>query len=515
MYFFIVYFYQQNSILSTLINYRKWKFITLILLLKIMQVNKLLKPSRKHKSATGFTLVELLISAFIGVLVIGAAGYGLINLLRNNRSSTAQIQKRTEFNRAVDFISDEMRRADTIEVDPTTAFAAVPSPPANAQPVLAINIPGVTNPAVSGVDSPIVYFVSEPSSGDASVWNGPRVIYRYGPPSDANGNFTGGTWGIEPLVDGISADTVTTNCDTNPDWSASPSSGATGFYACILPTTDDNTVGETAKLFAIGKLDDANSNSDNYQASTQVFARAEEENLEGDNPDESFNAVCSFSGGALVCPSSNPNNPLTYDVERLSDSFACKPDGTKWKVTVTAYYIDPNDGSEQYFDLIDSNGNTTGSNSENVNLETTNLAFSTDQSPLFRVTPDTANSPSCDTVNDPDVFTSNIQNHSPISSNNSNQFLLLGDADIISDNLKNPAYLVSDTSDSDKAQKDAIAILEENNLIDPVENNKVNTGQDFLVAFEIGQTKPDPDDPLDFRRPGYDFQDQMFKINVK
>lgn len=481
-----------------------------------MQVNKLLKLSRKHKYAAGFTLVELLISAFIGVLVIGAAGYGLMNLLRNNRSSTAQIEKRSEFNRAVDFISDEMRRADTIEVDPTTAFAAVPSPPANAQPVLAINIPGVTNPAVSGVDSPIVYFVSEPSSGDASVWNGPRVIYRFGPPSDANGNFTNGAWGIEPLVDGISADTVTTSCDTG--WTASPSTSAIGFYACILPTTDDNTIGETAKLFAIGKLDDANSNSDNYQASTQVFARAEEENLDGENPDESFNAVCSFSGGALVCPGSNPNDPpptLTYDVDRLSDSFACKPDGTKWKVNVTAYFIDPNDGSEQYFDLIDSNGNTTGSNSENVDLATTNLAFTTDQNPLFRVTPDTANSSGCDSANDDDVFTSNQQNHNPISSNNPDQFLVLGDADIIPDNLKNSAYEVSDTSDTDKAQKGALAILEENNLIDPVENNKVNTGQDFLVAFEIGQTPPDPTDPDDPKRPGYDFQDQMFKINVK
>ena len=117
--------------------------------------SRLLKKN-KH---SGFTLIELLISSFMGVLVIGAVGFGLMAILRGNRSNTVQTNKRTEFNRATSFISDEMRRADTIEVDPSAAYNAVGSLPSGGQPVLAINIPGVRPPSAT-VDNPIIYFVS-------------------------------------------------------------------------------------------------------------------------------------------------------------------------------------------------------------------------------------------------------------------------------------------------------------------------------------------------------------------
>ena len=206
--------------------------------------------SNKNKQNSGFTLVELLISSFMGILIIGAAGFGLTHLLRGSRSNTAQVNKRTEFNRATEFISDEMRRADYIDVDPSSALTnAGITTPANTQAVLAINIPGVNDP--------IIYYVSDPASGDASIWNGPRVIYRYGPALNADGTFSTAAWSApEPLVDGISADAVTTACDAG--WTASPSSSAVGFYACILPGTDDPDTasidesqrGETAKIFA-------------------------------------------------------------------------------------------------------------------------------------------------------------------------------------------------------------------------------------------------------------------------
>lgn len=467
-----------------------------------MIANKYLKLLRQHKRSSGFTLVELLVSSVIGILVIGAAGYGMMNLLRYSRGNTAQSQKRTEFNRALEFISDEMRQADTIDVDPTTAFGTASgsggaiTPPPNAQPVLSLNIPDLSEP--------VIYFVSSPSSGDASVWNGPRVIYRYGPTIDSNGNLDDSSWTVEPLVDGISADTVTPSCGS---LTASPSSSPVGFYACIQPiaATDDPDTpinetekGETAKLFAIGKLDDANSASDNYQADSQVYTRAEEEDLSGVDPDKTYDGRCIFgSGGALICPPGSGGGSRTYSIERVSDSFACKEDGTKWKVKVTAYYIDAG-GTEQYFNLADGSGN-----SQNVDLSTTSLNFVTDQNPRFRVTPDTSNSPGCSS-GDPAVFTSAIQNQSSVDSSNTNQFKLLEDADIIPAQLKYAAYTTSDPANT---QQSALEILNNESLIDPNQDNKVNTGNDYLVAFEIGQT--------DSTKPGYDFQDQMFLINVE
>ena len=469
------------------------------------------KLFHKRNKNSGFTLIELLISSFIGVVVIGAAGFGVMTLLKNSKTNTAQSQKRTEFNRAMEFISDEMRQADHIDVDPTAEFdkvfggaSPILTPPANAQPVLAINIPGVSRPGVTG-DSPILYFVSEPSGGDAGVWNGPRVIYRYGPAIRNNGTLNNSSWDSEPLVDGISSDTVATACDAG--FTKRPAANARGFYACIKPiaTTnvagtpvDETKKGETAKLFAIGKLEGAGG-SDNYQANTQVYARAEEENLKGEDPDEKYKGRCSFSGGAFVCSPSTPGTPpeaRTYSISRISDAFACKPNGTKWEVLVTAYYIDDS-GTETYFDL---NG---GSTSENVDLSTTSMDFTTDKAPLFRVTPDTANSSGC---TGPGTFEPTVQNQNPVDST-SPQFKLLEDADEIPAEFSRDAYVVDGTGDAGNVQQTAKAILSSQGLVDSIQTDRINTGNDYLVAFEIGQTDPTV--------PGYDFQDQMFKINVE
>ena len=452
-----------------------------------MQINKLLKKSScQHKSTAGFTLVELLISSFIGVLVIGAAGYGLMNLLRNSRSSTAQIQKRTEFNRAMEFISDEMRRADTIDVNPTTAFnAAVTSPPANAQPVLALNIPGVINPAVPGADSPIIYFVSSPSGDDSSVWNGPRVIYRFGPPSGIDGDFTGNTWTVEPLVDGISEDTVTTDCDSG--WTASPSSGAKGFYACVLPTADDPTLGETVKIFAIGKLDDGNSYSENYQADTQVFARAEAENLDGLNPDETYTEACDFTTGVLICPSNG--NDKTYTIENLSSALACNPDGALWPIKIIAYSYEnsTNPATETWL------GEATATGTDPLN----NFSVTSPLPVIFKVIPAPSAPNNCTT----NPFTPTQQNQdTPVASNDPNQFKLL-DADQIEPALEK-GYETSNGN-----QDTAKDILNANNLIDPIEPNKINLKDNqYVVAFEIGQT--------DTTHPGFDTNDQLLLITV-
>ena len=453
-----------------------------------MQINKLLKYSRKSKSASGFTLTELLISSFIGVLVIGATGYGLTNLLRGNKTATAQTNKRTEINRAMEFISDEIKRADTIDVDPATAFAAVPNPPSGAQPVLALKIPGVKN---AGVVSPIIYFVSSPRDADTSVWKGPKVIYRFGPPLGTAGEYTNGAWALEPLVDGISEDTATVTCDD--DETASPSNGALGFYACILPTTDDPAKGETAKIFAIGKLDDSNEYSENYQADTQVFARAEEEDLDGKDPDLKFNAACNFVSGALTCPGGGNKK---YTLDSLANAFACEPGGERWKVKITAYYIsDPATipPTETVLGQVDSGSSTS-------------LEFTSAQTPLFRVEPDKENSPAaCKTPSAFKPFTEGgSQNHDPVSSSNTANFKQLEDGDSIDEAL-NKSYEVQPGGAS---QQSARTEFESRNLIDTLDPTKINIDAGrYIIAFEMGQ--------VDTAQPGFDTQDQILSIIVQ
>ena len=447
----------------------------------------------KRKSNYGFTLIELLISSFIGVLVISAAGYGLMNLLRNNRSATAQIQQRNDLNRAVDFISDEIKRADTIEVDPSDNLTGViiPSNGSADDAVLALNIrniPGNTS------DTPVVYFLSSPPDDD--IWQGPKVIYRYGPPLDANGNFTNEAWSLEPLVDGISEEDITASCDTG--WTATPNS-PNGFYACVRPTADDASVSETAQLFVVS----ANDSDGNYQVNNQVFARAEEESLEGDNPDENYTAACDFSTGALICPAINPNNPLnndpgftppslTYKIDNLGSALAKNADGDLWSMVISVYSLDDHDddiSTPAIETLLDTK---IVSGSETIDFEVkTNLPV------IFRVKPDTSSTSDSD-------FDPSTQNRDYVASTDIEQIQLL-DADKLETALEK-SYQKSDGS----SQKTAKQILIDSNLIDPIQPNKINIKDNqHVIAFEVGQAKQ-----TDKTHPGIDHNDQLILVTV-
>ena len=102
----------------------------------------------------------------------------------------------------------------------------------------------------SGLKNPIVYYLADPPN--ASVWLGPRVIYRWGPTLLQNGNYSDGNdrdiSGIssgatieyfnEVLVDRISdqfATQANTACDVNYSAAIPSIAARLGFYACIAP----------------------------------------------------------------------------------------------------------------------------------------------------------------------------------------------------------------------------------------------------------------------------------------
>lgn len=218
---------------------------------------------RIYKSSAGFTLIELLIAMTMSLIVTSVAGFGLTAIMSANAKAEAESQRRIDLNRALDFIVDEVRMANKIELDATvtvTGFSAVTGT-SNVQRVLVLTLPGVTNR--------IVYYIASPPNG--SVWSGDRVIYRWGPDFNGSGQYSSpGTNTNTLLVDLIDAGTPTSNPNCTTSWSPNPPvADRKGFYACV------NSSGRATEVYLRGKLTGAYGNTvAPYQASTRVFARS-------------------------------------------------------------------------------------------------------------------------------------------------------------------------------------------------------------------------------------------------
>lgn len=192
----------------------------------------------------GFTLIELLVAVAITGIVIALASSGLYALMSANERSQSETMARLELERALAFITDEIKMSQQIM---TTASAINGFQPASGssrvQPIL------VLSPALnSKLDKPIVYYLADPPN--SSVWLGPRVIYRWGPTLLQNGKYSNGN-GVdvstlsttqvqyynEVLIDRIgdvAAAQANVACDSN--YSPAPSiRDRLGFYACIAP----------------------------------------------------------------------------------------------------------------------------------------------------------------------------------------------------------------------------------------------------------------------------------------
>lgn len=196
------------------------------------------KLLRKNKSNSGFSLTELLVGLIMSIFVIGALGFGLMQVLQLTQKGNSETAARNESSRALDFISDEMRRAQAIEVDMSDDHiiknvAKNYSKPSGGTIRLALQIPGV--------DQRIIYSVAPPKS--SSPWKGPNVIYRWGPALTADGSYVTDPdsdqridnpsgWKNEALVDGISDEDQTASCD---------GSDVTykGFFACVVDDDGD------------------------------------------------------------------------------------------------------------------------------------------------------------------------------------------------------------------------------------------------------------------------------------
>ncbi|MGL6345212.1 MAG: PulJ/GspJ family protein [Waterburya sp.] len=285
-----------------------------------MKSKKLQKLLKKNKSNAGFTLTELLVGLFMSIFVIGALGFGLMQVLRVTQSEGSKVTARNENSRALDFISDEVRRARTVDTDTNGSGKSFDS---SETVVLVLNIPEISS------TGKIVYYLKSELTSDLGNWEGPQVLYRWGPPLDADGNYTNGDWQEEALIDGIDDKEIATSelvssC-LNRSGTTTPNTPK-GFYACIF---GDNT----AQLYLTGETKTASgvaNDTDSHLTDSKVVARAR---TRANNATDIFNSI-SWSvrglGGEYEC---NRNSTLGTNWNMRTDfgSDSADPDNTtKW-----------------------------------------------------------------------------------------------------------------------------------------------------------------------------------------
>ena len=334
------------------------------------RLNKLIKSGKSH---AGFTLIELLSGLIMSTIVVAGLGFGLYQLTKITRDEGNKIKARNEILRAREFISDELRRAQTLEVDTSLGNLnnipdgvaqayTLPSNTTNGTPLLALQIPGVAQS--------IIYTIARPNA--SSKWKGPLVLYRWGPNMNASGEYNDPTtplqWNNEPLIDGIDDSTVTLPepCVVNANTTIT---SYKGFFACMedddgdgvpeteLTDTDGDGVLEnddidglsiTAKLYFASDIDIANGDNTKYEANTQVVARARTRNTneaeEGEGTPIYFKTLgAEYSLGTIGGADCNGKTAWTMRTDFINDTNL----GTSTPHTPKTWIHDPDRQGQQ------------------------------------------------------------------------------------------------------------------------------------------------------------------------
>jgi type II secretory pathway component PulJ len=297
----------------------------------------MISKSSIHCQDSGFTLIELMIAAFISISVVVFGGWGVAAIISSSKTNESQNERRGELNRALDFIAAEVRESININSDigspAPTAFTA--SLNATSEEVNKDSIQEILRLQVPGLSSPVIYYIASPAAANLT-WRGPKVVYRWGPLFDSEGHYDAkaatSTWTHAPLIDALENTDSTETCPK--DWKPSPESGATGFYACIDPSH------KIAQLHSIGRVNKVLDATAPYPATSQAFART---------------AVLpvppsSVGGGSITLPTAS-----TTTMKILGSAIQCGPGHPSMKtqlvvnkvkdgqtVSSTTLMVDPN-----------------------------------------------------------------------------------------------------------------------------------------------------------------------------
>lgn len=203
----------------------------------------------------GFTLIELLVGAILGAVVILVAWSGFISAMSVSQAAEARSARQAELNRAIDFITNEVRMARavnesaTLKANGTTVTLAdvatsggVNLSNLGSYGTISLYLERATSPDIPSICpaggpnagaippapaafDPIIYDIRSSPSG----WLKPKMLARYGrvPNSDGTINPCSTPVSSDPMIDALS----TTMKDT-PTCSGLLS-GDGGFYSCV------------------------------------------------------------------------------------------------------------------------------------------------------------------------------------------------------------------------------------------------------------------------------------------
>ncbi|MDJ0730425.1 MAG: hypothetical protein QNJ33_10595 [Crocosphaera sp.] len=328
-----------------------------------MNLTHLLPLIKKNKPNTGATLIEILLGSVLMSFVVGIAGWGVVHLLAVDQKASAKGKIQFNSNRALEFITEEVKLGRRIESDAVAALAEAPdfTLPDGAEPIVVFQVPDVPQR--------IIYYIKPAES----IWEGPHVIERWGPSFNDDGQYdpteinNPKTWQSHVLIDSIDNTANTSDCP--PNWQTSNLNATEGFNACVnseeklvklhlATTTDNKTWGEEI----------------NYEVETMAFARSNiTQGFTEDKPifiinnnqlmlQESATVKFEILGGEITCGAGGEDIPVTthlyvdqtqqnwdsnssltlpnqaagttFDVESISgDGSAC--DGTGMTVSTT------------------------------------------------------------------------------------------------------------------------------------------------------------------------------------
>jgi prepilin-type N-terminal cleavage/methylation domain-containing protein len=193
----------------------------------------------RRRPEQGLSLIELLVASVITSVVILIAGYGLIAALNGEKVAQAMSARRSELNRAFDFMTNEIRMAQSINSTANgTSTSVADAVTQSGLPLSALGSYGTlalyleiptTNPTDTcpAEFDRIVYDIRPSKDG----WLPPRTIHRYGRTPRADGTINPCS---TPVSSDVLVDAIAAQLDTAPVCNAPGSlTGANGFMACV------------------------------------------------------------------------------------------------------------------------------------------------------------------------------------------------------------------------------------------------------------------------------------------
>jgi prepilin-type N-terminal cleavage/methylation domain-containing protein len=115
--------------------------------------SKLNRSPIEPSDGAGFTLIELLIAIALTTIIVAGIGIGLVAIIQANERTEDETASRTNLNRALDFISDDIRTASNVSSSaPTWAWTSLGSSSPPPAPKLYLQIPLTVESMTDGND---------------------------------------------------------------------------------------------------------------------------------------------------------------------------------------------------------------------------------------------------------------------------------------------------------------------------------------------------------------------------